>query len=284
MIIESIEALRKELKSKGASATIGLVPTMGYLHAGHISLIQKARCENDFVVLSIFVNPTQFAPNEDLDNYPRDLDKDVKAAYAHGVDYIFVPSSEEMYGKHYATYVNTEGMITTKLCGKSRPTHFRGVTTVVSKLFNIVNPHNAYFGLKDAQQLSVIKRLVTDLNFDINIVSCSIVRDSKGLALSSRNVYLTEDEQEQALVLSQSLKDIKKLYLNGTHNALELKEYICTKINSMNLAKIDYVEIVDFETLEDVTIIDKQTLVALAVNFGKTRLLDNIILEVDECF
>ncbi|HHX59279.1 MAG TPA: pantoate--beta-alanine ligase [Epulopiscium sp.] len=280
MIIESISALRKELKSKGPNATIGLVPTMGYLHPGHISLIQKARSQNDIVVLSIFVNPTQFAPNEDLENYPRDLDKDVKAAYDNDVDYIFVPSAKEMYGDHYSTYVGTEGIITTKLCGKSRPTHFRGVTTVVSKLFNIVDPTNAYFGLKDAQQLSVIKRLVIDLNFDINIVSCPIVRNQNGLALSSRNVYLTEDEGQQALVLSQSLKDAKNLYLTGTTNALELKAYIIKAINAMSLAKIDYVEIVDLETLEDVDVINKQTLVALAVNFGKTRLLDNIILEV----
>lgn len=186
MIIESIEALRKQLKSRNPNATIGLVPTMGYLHAGHISLIQKARSQNNLVVLSIFVNPTQFGPHEDLDCYPRDLEQDVKIAYDHGVDYIFVPSAKEIYGEHYSTYVNTEGDITTKLCGQSRPTHFRGVTTVVAKLFNIVAPHNAYFGMKDAQQLSVIKRLVTDLNFDINIVPCPIIRDDKGLALSSR--------------------------------------------------------------------------------------------------
>ncbi len=279
MIIESIDALRKELKSKGPNVTIGLVPTMGYLHEGHISLIEKARSENDIVVLSIFVNPTQFGVGEDLEDYPRDLDSDVTAAYAHGTDYIFAPSVKEMYPDHYSTYINIEGMITTKLCGKSRPIHFRGVTTVVGKLFNIVEPTSAYFGMKDAQQISVIKRLVSDLNFNINIVPCPIVRDEKGLALSSRNVYLTDEQRPQALILSRSLRAAKTLYQNGNNNALELKEYITSNINTMSYANIDYVEVVDFETLEDVHRIDRQTLVAVAVNFGKTRLLDNIILE-----
>lgn len=284
MVIQSIQALRKELKSKDSSVTIGLVPTMGYLHQGHLSLIKKAKSENDIVVVSIFVNPTQFGPGEDLDSYPRDLDQDTKLAYASGANYIFAPSASEMYGKDYATYVNTEGIITSKLCGISRPSHFRGVTTVVTKLFNIVKPHNAYFGQKDAQQLSVIKRLVKDLNFDINIVPCPIVRDWDGLALSSRNVYLSEAERKQALVLSQTLHEVKSLYLKGHHNALELKEYIAQKINTMDLANIDYVEIVDFESLEDVHTLRERTLVALAVRFGKTRLLDNIILEGSSCF
>lgn len=279
MIIESIQALRKELKSKGLNTSIGLVPTMGYLHQGHISLIEKARDENDIVVVSIFVNPTQFGPGEDLEDYPRDLDRDTKAAYAHGADYIFAPSVKEMYGDHYATYVNTEGTITSKLCGKSRPIHFRGVTTVVAKLFNIVSPTRAYFGMKDAQQVSVVKQLTADLNFDISIVPCPIVRDEDGLALSSRNVYLTNEQKQQALILSQSLNEAKALFLSGTRNALELKEYITNRIHSMDLARIDYVEIVDFETLEDLDLINKQTLVAVAVKFGKTRLLDNIILE-----
>lgn len=280
MIIESIQVLREALKSKGPNTRIGLVPTMGYLHQGHISLIEKARDENDIVVVSIFVNPTQFGPGEDLDDYPRDLASDVQAAYAHGADYIFAPSPQEMYGDHYATYVNTEGAITSKLCGKSRPTHFRGVTTVVAKLFNIVSPTNAYFGMKDAQQVSVIKRLTADLNFDVNIVPCPIVRDEDGLALSSRNVYLTAEEKSQALILSQSLREAKERFLSGTRNALELKEYITGRITSMALARIDYVEIVDFETLEYVDLINKQCLVAVAVTFGKSRLLDNIILEV----
>ncbi len=280
MVINSIQTLRKELQSKSNSATIGLVPTMGYLHQGHLSLIQKAKKRNDIVVVSIFVNPTQFGPGEDLDRYPRDLDRDVKIAYENGADYIFAPSAQEMYGPDYATYVNTEGTITSKLCGKSRPFHFRGVTTVVTKLFNIVKPHDAYFGQKDAQQLSVIKRLVKDLNFDINIISCPIVRDQDGLALSSRNVYLSKAERKQALILSQALNESKTLYLNGHTCALELKEHIINRVQSMDLAKIDYVEIVDFESLEDVTIVGKQTLIALAVYFGTSRLLDNIILEV----
>ncbi|MBU5427347.1 pantoate--beta-alanine ligase [Tissierella pigra] len=278
MLLNTIEDLRKQIKPKVDNSTIGLVPTMGYLHEGHISLINRARKENDIVILSIFVNPTQFAPNEDLDKYPRDLDKDMKLAYDNGVDYIFAPTVEEMYGNNYSTYVNIEGDITKKLCGSSRPTHFKGVTTVVTKLFNITTPNNAYFGQKDAQQLSIIKKLVKELNFDINIVSCPIVRDKYGLALSSRNVYLSELERKQALVLSQSLNDIKSMYLSGNNNALELKKYIVDKISTMNLANIDYVEIVDFETFEDVDIINKQTLVALAVKFGNTRLIDNIIL------
>lgn len=278
MLLNTIEDLKKQIKPKVGNSTIGLVPTMGYLHEGHISLINRARKENDIVILSIFVNPTQFAPNEDLDKYPRDLDKDMKLAYDNGVDYIFAPTVEEMYGKNYSTYVNIEGDITKKLCGSSRPTHFKGVTTVVTKLFNITTPNNAYFGQKDAQQLSIIKKLVKELNFDINIVSCPIVRDKYGLALSSRNIYLNELERKQALVLSQSLNDIKSMYLSGNNNALELKKYIVDKISTMNLANIDYVEIVDFETFEDVDIINKQTLVALAVKFGNTRLIDNIIL------
>ncbi len=278
MIIESIQALRKELKSKSPTSTIGLVPTMGYLHKGHISLIKRAREENDIVVLSIFVNPTQFGPNEDFQDYPRDLENDAVAAYAHGADYIFAPSVKEMYGDHYASYVNTEGIMTTKLCGHSRPIHFRGVTTVVAKLFNIVAATNAYFGMKDAQQLSVIKRLVLDLNFDVNIVACPIVRDENGLALSSRNVYLTDQERQEALILSRALRDARDLYNRRHSSALELKAFIRNTINSMPLARIDYIEIVDFETLEDIDLINKETLVALAVNFGKTRLLDNIIL------
>lgn len=278
MIIEKIDILRKELKAKGNDLRIGLVPTMGYLHQGHLSLIEKARQENDIVVLSIFVNPTQFGPNEDLDSYPRDLEKDANSAYEYGVDYIFAPSAQEMYGENYSTYVNIEGDITKKLCGGNRPSHFKGVTTVVTKLFNIVNPNNAYFGMKDAQQFSVIKKLVKELNMDINIVPCSIVRDENGMALSSRNVYLTDKEKQEALVLSQSLKEAKELYSKGTKSASELKEYIVARINSKDLAMIDYVEVVDLETLEDVNIIDDQTLIALAVKFGKTRLLDNIIL------
>lgn len=278
MIIETIETLREELKPKMNKETVGLVPTMGYLHEGHISLIKKARSENNIVVLSIFVNPTQFSPNEDLETYPRDLDKDIKAAYDNGVDYIFTPSAEEMYGKDYSTYVNIEGNITKKLCGKTRPSHFKGVTTIISKLFNIVHPNNAYFGLKDAQQFSVINKLVKDLNFDINIVPCPIIRDEDGLALSSRNIYLNEIERKQALVLHESLNDVKAMYLNGNNNPSELKNYIINKINSKNLANIDYVEIVDLETLEDVDKIDRQSLVALAVKFGNTRLIDNIIL------
>ena len=278
MIINKAADLRQELKSKDLGAKVGLVPTMGYLHKGHLSLIDRARAENDIVVLSIFVNPTQFAPNEDLDSYPRDLEKDCKLAYQNGTDYIFAPSTKEMYGANYSTYVNVDGNISRGLCGKSRPNHFRGVTTIVSKLFNIINPDNAYFGMKDAQQLSIINRMVKDLNYDINIVPCPIIREENGLALSSRNAYLTDEAKKQALILSRSLKEAKTLYLQGENNVQELKKYIVGKINSMSLAKIDYVEIVDLENLENIGYINRPSLIALAVYFGKSRLLDNIVL------
>lgn len=278
MIISKVADLRQELNSKDPGAKVGLVPTMGYLHRGHLSLIERARAENDIVVLSIFVNPTQFTPNEDFDSYPRDLEKDCKLAYQSGANYIFAPSDKEMYGANYSTYVNVDGNISRGLCGKSRPNHFRGVTTIVSKLFNIVNPSNAYFGMKDAQQLSIINRMVKDLNYNINIVPCPIVRDENGLALSSRNAYLTDEAKKQALILSRSLKEAKTLYLEGENNAQELKRYIRGKINSMSLAKIDYVEIVDQETLENIDYINRPSIIALAVYFGKSRLLDNIVL------
>ncbi len=279
MLITKIEAIKKEVASKRANTTIGLVPTMGYLHDGHISLIKRARQENDIVVLSIFVNPTQFSPSEDFEQYPRDMDRDIRIAYENEVDYIFAPAVSEIYPPNYSTFISIEGPMTQGLCGVSRPTHFRGVAAIVAKLFNIIRPSSAYFGQKDAQQLSIIKKLVKDLNFDINIVACPTIREADGLALSSRNVYLTEQERKQATVLFQSLKDTEAMFVNGNKDAVKLKHHIVNQISTKELAKIDYVEIVDIETLEKMNVVEKTAIVAMAVRFGSTRLIDNIILK-----
>lgn len=281
-LIKTIDKLKNEIRNiqNGKILNIGFVPTMGYLHEGHLSLIKKAREDNDLVVVSIFVNPTQFGKNEDLDSYPKDIDRDFKLAVDSGADIVFNPEVEEIYTKNSCTFVNVEGDLTKKLCGLSRPTHFKGVTTIVAKLFNIIKPTNAYFGEKDAQQVAIIEKMVEDLNFDINIISCPLVREDDGLALSSRNVYLSKEEREQALILSESLFKAKELYLNGEKDAKRLKEFIENKINSKNLARIDYVEILDAKTLEEIDVIKTKTIIALAVKFGKTRLIDNIYLEV----
>lgn len=281
-LIKTIDGLRVEIKNRrrGKDINIGLVPTMGYLHEGHLSLIKRAKKENDLVVVSIFVNPIQFAPNEDLESYPRDIDRDYKLSLESGADIIFNPQVDEMYGEENSTFVEVEGDITKKLCGASRPTHFKGVTTVVAKLFNIVNPTNAYFGQKDAQQVAVIEKMVRDLNFDVNIVPCELIREKDGLALSSRNIYLSKEERTQALILSKSLVKAKELFLDGERKAQNLKEFIISNIKTKELAEIDYVEILDAKTLENIDMIDRKTLIALAVKFGKTRLIDNIYLEV----
>ena len=270
-IKEHLRALEKQGK------TIGFVPTMGFLHEGHLFLIRKARKENDIVVLSIFLNPTQFAPNEDLDKYPKDLKRDFILAKDVGTDVVFIPTVDEMYSKLSKTKVEVSD-ITGKLCGASRPTHFVGVTTVVTKLFNIVHPHKAYFGQKDAQQSIVIKRMVKDLNMDVEIVVCPIVREQDGLAMSSRNVYLSEEERQQALVLNKSLKMAEKMIQEGEVRAEVIRREICTMIENKSLAKVDYIEIVDGDTLEDVKTIEGKVLIALAVRFGETRLIDNKIV------
>lgn len=281
-IINNISALREELRKKSNSdnVTIGFVPTMGFLHEGHMSLIKRARKENDIVVVSIFVNPTQFAQGEDLDSYPSDLERDYKNSLDAGADIVFNPSAEEMYLSNSSTFVIVEGDITNKLCGKSRPTHFRGVTTVVAKLFNIVNPNRAYFGQKDAQQVAVIQKMVRDLNFDIDIVACELVRESDGLALSSRNVYLSEQERNEALIISKSLFKVKDLFLEGERDAETLKDFLVSNIKKSKIGQIDYVELLDASDLSEINVIEKKTLVAIAVKFGKTRLIDNIYLEV----
>lgn len=276
-IIKTIEELRPIIKGwKREGLTVGLVPTMGYLHEGHKSLIVKAVSENDKVVVSDFVNPTQFGVNEDLSSYPRDIERDAALCEAAGADIIFYPEPEEMYFPDKCTFVDMD-KLTKGLCGKTRPVHFSGVCTVVSKLFNIVTPDRAYFGQKDAQQLAVIKRMVRDLNFDITIVGCPIVREADGLALSSRNTYLSEEERKAALILNKSLTLGKEMIEAGEKNAAKVREAIIKNMETEPLAKVDYVEIVDAENLEPVENIDAPVLVATAVYIGKTRLIDNFV-------
>lgn len=276
-VIKTIEELRPIIKGwKREGLTVGLVPTMGYLHEGHKSLIVKAVSENDKVVVSDFVNPTQFGVNEDLSSYPRDIERDAALCEAAGADIIFHPEPEEMYFPDKCTFVDMD-KLTKGLCGKTRPVHFSGVCTVVSKLFNIVTPDRAYFGQKDAQQLAVIKRMVRDLNFDITIVGCPIVREADGLALSSRNTYLSEEERKAALILNKSLTLGKEMIEAGEKNAAKVREAIIKNMETEPLAKVDYVEIVDAENLEPVENIEVPVLVATAVYIGKTRLIDNFV-------
>lgn len=271
---EQINAWRKE------GLSIGFVPTMGYLHEGHLSLIQKARSENEKVVVSIFVNPTQFGPNEDFNSYPRDLKSDAALCEKGGVDLIFNPDSEELYPEHFCTFVDME-KVTKELCGKSRPIHFRGVCTVVNKLFNITTPDRAYFGQKDAQQLAVIRRMVQDLNMDVEIIGCPIVRETDGLAKSSRNTYLNAEERQAALILSKAVFTAERLIVeDGERDTEKLITELKVMIQSEPLAKIDYIEVVDSSSIEKITHIHGSVLVAIAVFIGKTRLIDNIICEI----
>ncbi|WP_330371240.1 pantoate--beta-alanine ligase [Alkaliphilus transvaalensis] len=278
-VITTIEEMKKIIKDEKAQGkSIGFVPTMGYLHDGHISLVKRAKAENDVVVVSIFVNPTQFGVNEDYDVYPRDLEGDKARSEEGGAQYIFHPTVEEMYPYGYQTFVEVFG-ITDKLCGASRPGHFRGVTTVVNKLFQIVSPHKAYFGLKDAQQVAVIEKMVRDLNIEIEVVPCPIVRESDGLAMSSRNVNLSETDRQSALVLSKSLFKAKEAIEAGIQDAKAIYLIIEKNISEEVSVHIDYIKIVDFDTLEDVTVIEGRVLIALAAKVGKVRLIDNIIME-----
>lgn len=276
-ISTTINEVRAQIKSwKKEGYTIGFVPTMGYLHEGHASLMKKAKEECDKVVASIFVNPMQFGANEDLDSYPRDLQADAKLCESIGVDLIFHPDVEEMYEKGFCSFVDMNGL-TKELCGKSRPIHFRGVCTVVCKLFNIVTPDKAFFGQKDAQQLSVIRRMVKDLNMDIQIVGCPIIREKDGLAKSSRNTYLIEKERSAALILSRTIRLGEKMVKDGETDANKLITAMKENIAKEPLAKIDYVEAVSLDTIEKVDKIEGEVLVAMAVYIGKTRLIDNFI-------
>ncbi len=273
-----LNAVSKKLRSEGK--TIGLVPTMGYLHEGHKSLIRKSAEQNDVTIVSVFVNPTQFGPGEDLETYPRDLERDKQAAESAGAEYIFHPDPEDMYPDGYGTFVSVDSDITKILCGKTRPGHFRGVATVVTKLFNISMADRAYFGQKDAQQLAVIMRMVSDLNMNIEIVPCPIVREKDGLAMSSRNTYLSAEEREQALSLSAALKEAENAVKNGETDLEKIKQDIRARISRSPLADIEYIESCAFPSLElyGGKLVEK-TLIALAVRFGKTRLIDNIIVE-----
>ena len=275
IVAHTIEEVRCAVKTwKKEGATVGLVPTMGYLHEGHASLVKAAKASCDRVVVSVFVNPTQFGPNEDLDSYPRDFEHDCDLLSSLGVDLVFHPAPEELYAKDFGTWTEVPAL-SKNLCGKTRPIHFRGVCTVVSKLFHIAAPDMAFFGQKDAQQLAVIRRMVRDLNFDIEIVGCPIVREADGLAKSSRNKYLNDAEREAALVLSQSLKLAKSLCENGTTDVEAILSAIRTKIASEPLAKLDYAEAVNAENMEPIATVKGRVLFAIAVYIGKTRLIDN---------
>ncbi|MDR0968388.1 MAG: pantoate--beta-alanine ligase [Holosporaceae bacterium] len=277
-VIATIGEVRKIVEGwKNENLGVGLVPTMGYLHAGHESLIRKAVEENDRVIVSVFVNPTQFAPNEDFDRYPRDLENDKKVCERAGADLIFHPTAEEMYPADFSTYVNVT-KVSEELCGASRPGFFQGVATVVTKLFNITNADRAYFGQKDAQQLAVVRRFVRDLNMNVEIVACPIVREKDGLALSSRNAYLNAEERKAALVLSAALAKGKELLANGERDARKIESAMRRIIETEPLAKIDYVKIVDAKTIEPTADVKGTILCALAVFIGKTRLIDNFFL------
>jgi len=273
--VDETRALVKKWKKEGK--TIGLVPTMGYLHEGHASLIKRCREENDMVVVSVFVNPTQFGPNEDLEAYPRDFQRDSALCESLGADLIFHPEPEDMYVNPCA-YVSID-TLSGNLCGKTRPIHFKGVCTVVSKLFHIVMPDKAYFGQKDAQQLAIIRKMVTDLNFDIQIVGCPIIREEDGLAKSSRNTYLNEEERRAALCLSKAVRRGQEVIEKGMDSEVVLREMRAV-IEAEPLARIDYVSVVDALTMQDVEKVDRDVLVAMAVYIGKTRLIDNFSYEV----
>lgn len=276
-IVEKIDDVRKIVKEwKKEGLSVGLVPTMGYLHEGHKSLIDRAVKENDKVVVSDFVNPMQFGPSEDLAQYPRDLNRDAKLVEDAGADLIFHPEPSEMYHDDFSSFVDMN-TLTKGLCGKTRPVHFRGVCTVLTKLFNIVTPDRAYFGQKDAQQLAVVSHMVSDLNFGLEIVGCPIVREEDGLAKSSRNTYLSPEERKAAVILSKALKEGKELVESGEKSAAKVAGAIKTKIESEPLAKVDYVEIVSWPDLKSVETTDGKILAAVAVYIGKVRLIDNFI-------
>lgn len=260
---------------------VGIVPTMGYLHEGHLTLAKEAVANNEITVMTIFVNPIQFGPNEDLDTYPRDLEGDIKKAESVGVDYVFAPQPRDMYPAGFVSSINMTG-VTETLCGQSRPGHFQGVCVVITKLFNIIQPTNAYFGQKDGQQLAVLKQLARDFNMPVKIWGVPIVREDDGLAKSSRNVYLDADCRQQALVLNQSLKVAKRLYTEGERDCGLIKAAVRAHIETAPLAEIEYIEIVDALTMQPVMQLDRPVMLALAVRFKTTRLIDNILLGDEE--
>ncbi len=273
--IDEMRAARLAARDEGK--TVGLVPTMGALHEGHLSLVRMAKAQCDWVVVSIFINPLQFGPNEDLANYPRDFDRDRDLLEQEGVDFIFAPSVEKMYPPGAVTYVTVEGL-SDKLCGRSRPGHFRGVTTVVAKLFHIVEPDRAFFGQKDAAQSTIIRRMVRDLNMPVQIVVGAIVREADGLAMSSRNAYLDATQRKSALVLSRSLKALQERFDHGERNVRTLIEAGKRVFAADPSVRLDYLEIVDPETLDPVHDLSHGALVAVAAFVGNARLIDNIVL------
>jgi pantoate--beta-alanine ligase len=279
-VLETIDEVRRERAALASGQTLGFVPTMGYLHAGHLSLVKMAREQNDVVAVSIFVNPTQFGPNEDFSRYPRDMGRDLAMLKDAGVDWVFAPSVEEMYPQGFSTYVEVRG-VTERLEGAARPGHFLGVATIVAKLSNIVQPHRAYFGQKDAQQVAVIKKMVADLNFPLEIVIGQIVREPDGLAMSSRNVYLSPEGRQAALVLSKALNTAKALWERGERRGTALRDAMLSTINAEPLAQTEYVSVADPVTLEELDDGDqaREALASLAVRIGKTRLIDNFVLE-----
>ena len=280
LLTDKIQEVRQQIKKwKKEGLTVGFVPTMGYLHEGHGSLMKEAKKQCDKVVVSIFVNPMQFGVNEDLDSYPRDLEADKKLCSGLGVDLIFHPTVEEMYTEGFCSFVDMNGL-TKELCGKSRPIHFRGVCTVVNKLFNIVMPDKAFFGQKDAQQLAVIQRMVKDLNMDLDIIGCPIIREDDGLAKSSRNTYLNPEERKAALILSQAIFKGEELVKSGERNADRVVSFMKEILQSEPMAEIDYVEAVSMDTIEKIEFLQGRVLVAMAVKIGKTRLIDNFIITI----
>ncbi len=277
-VVKTISEVREIVSSwRKEGLSVGLVPTMGFLHEGHQSLIEKSVSQNDRTVVSVFVNPIQFGPNEDLEAYPRDLEHDKALVEKAGGNLIFHPEPSEMYPGHFTSFIDTTET-TELLCGAVRPIHFRGVCTVVGKLFNIVCPDRAYFGQKDAQQLATVRRFVRDLNFPIEIIPCPIIREEDGLAKSSRNTYLSPEERQAALILSKSLRLGREAIEKGEENAQRVINIIKENLSTEPLARIDYVEVVDFENIQRVEKIKGETLVAIAVYIGKTRLIDNFIV------
>ncbi|MDY3799553.1 MAG: pantoate--beta-alanine ligase [Eggerthellaceae bacterium] len=280
-VIKTVREVREHVRAwRNEGLSVGLVPTMGFLHEGHRSLIERAVAENDRVVVSVFINPIQFAPNEDLESYPRDIEADRALCTDAGAAMIFNPEPAEMYPQGFCTAVDMNGL-KFELCGKSRPIHFSGVCTVVTKLFNIVGPDRAYFGQKDAQQLAIIRRMVRDLNMPLEVVGCPIVREEDGLAKSSRNTYLNEQERAAALILSKTIFLGQKLVDEGERDAKKLIEAMEANIATEPLARIDYVDVVDAENIERIDRLEGEVLVAMAVHIGKTRLIDNFIASVE---
>jgi len=271
--IFELRALKQKL-----SGTVGFVPTMGFLHEGHLALVKRAKAENSTVIVSIYVNPAQFGPREDFGSYPRDLNRDLGLLQGEGVDIVFVPADDEMYPPEFSSWVDV-GKVTERLEGASRPGHFRGVATVVAKLFNIVQPSRAYFGQKDAQQVVVIRRMVADLNMGIEIVAVPTVREGDGLAMSSRNIYLSLEERQAATILFKTLTLARQLGRSGEKDAEKIRQQMTSLIQKEPLARIDYVSIADAKTLEELNLLDRPALASLAVRIGKTRLIDNMPLE-----